>query len=81
LTEFQNAWSKASKALKGDDTSKHEITESKNKSEQESEDSTMKAAGKIAELAGHPLSHEQRKKCGPVVHYTFGTLQGGFTVE
>jgi hypothetical protein len=37
----------------------------------------MKAAGKLAEMIGPPLSHEQKKKLGPVVHYSFGTLQGG----
>jgi putative membrane protein len=36
----------------------------------------MKAAGKIASLAGRQLLHEQKKKAGPLVHYGFGTLQG-----
>jgi hypothetical protein len=77
MTEFQNAWSKASEALKERDASKDEASESKNKSEPEKEDSTMKAAGKIAELGGHPLSHEEKKRFGQVVHYSFGALQGG----
>ncbi len=38
---------------------------------------TMKAAGKLAEMIGRRLSHEQKKKLGAVVHYSFGTLQGG----
>jgi uncharacterized membrane protein YagU involved in acid resistance len=37
----------------------------------------VKAAGKLAEMIGRPLSHEQKKKLGPVVHYSFCTLQGG----
>jgi hypothetical protein len=45
--------------------------------EKEKEDSTMKAAGKIAKLAGRELSHEEKKKLGPVVHYSFGAGQGG----
>jgi putative membrane protein len=77
MTEFQNAWSRASKALKDRDASKDEPSESKNRNEQEREDSTMKAARKIAELPGHPLSHEEKKRFGPVVHYSFGALQGG----
>ena len=77
MTEFQNAWSKASKALKDSDASKNKQSELEKKSEQEKEDGTMKAIGKIAELAGHPLSHEQKEKFGPVVHYSFGALQGG----
>ena len=30
----------------------------------------------IAALSGRHLSHEQKKKLGPLVHYSFGTLQG-----
>jgi putative membrane protein len=72
MTEFQNAWSKASEALK----SRREEEPGERK-QQESEDATMKAAAKLGEAVGRPLSHEQRKKLGPVVHYMFGTLQGG----
>lgn len=42
------------------------------------EDATMKAAGAIAEpVSGEPLSHEQKEKGGPIVHYAFGALMGG----
>ena len=43
------------------------------------EDATMKMADEIAEIAtgGRHLTHEQRKKAGPVVHYAFGALMGG----
>ncbi len=78
MSEFQNAWSKASNALTserkenggGDEKQEHE-------KQQETEDATMKAAGKLAEMIGRRLSHEQKKKLGAVVHYSFGTLQGG----
>ncbi len=44
---------------------------------QESEDATMKAAGKVVRLAAHrELSHEQKKRLGPVVHYAFGASAG-----
>ena len=36
----------------------------------------MKAAGKISEEIGRPLSREERKKAGPWVHYAFGTSVG-----
>jgi hypothetical protein len=36
----------------------------------------MKAAGKVAEIAGHKLSHEHKKKAAPFVHYAFGTGMG-----
>ena len=73
MTQFQNAWSKASQELKasqGED-------EGQEQGGEEKEDATMKAAGKLAGLAGYELSHGQKKKSGPVIHYSFGTLQGG----
>ena len=43
------------------------------------EDATMKTADAIASTAqgGQHLSHEQREKGGPIVHYTYGALAGG----
>ncbi|HZP63042.1 MAG TPA: DUF1440 domain-containing protein [Terriglobales bacterium] len=44
----------------------------------ESEDATVKTAEKIYEsVFGRPLSPEQKKAAGPVVHYAFGTAMGG----
>lgn len=43
---------------------------------EQKEDSTMKAAGKISEEIGRPLSRKERKKAGPWVHYAFGTSVG-----
>ena len=38
----------------------------------------MKTASKIYETVfGEPLSPEQKKAAGPVVHYVFGTAMGG----
>jgi putative membrane protein len=71
MTAFQNGWSKATASLKGENNQQQEQHNG-----QESEDATMKVAGKLSEAVGHPLSHEQRKKFGPVVHYVFGTAQG-----
>jgi len=75
MTEFQNGWSAASKALNNGKAGGNSGAQEQ-QAEQEKEDATMKAAGKIAELMGHQLSHEQKKKLGPLVHYSFGTLQG-----
>ncbi len=72
MTAFQNGWSKTSQALKGN----HQQDQPSQQSGEESEDATMKVAGKLSEAVGHPFSHEQRKKFGPVVHYAFGTAQG-----
>src|SRR5580698_2143570 len=43
------------------------------------EDATMKAADAIVNVitGGRHLSHEQKEKAGPVVHYAFGALMGG----
>jgi len=43
------------------------------------EDATMKAAEGIVHTVTRRqhLSHEERKKAGPVVHYAFGALAGG----
>ena len=72
MTQFQNLWSKASEKLNhnGNHSSSSE------QSEPEQEDATMKAAGKLAELARHRLSRDEKKKLGPLVHYAFGTGMG-----
>jgi putative membrane protein len=71
MTQFQNVWNKISEKIQKpgtEDKAKH--------AEEHKEDSTMKAAGKISEKIGHPLSREKRKKAGPLVHYAFGTSVG-----
>ncbi len=72
MTLFQNMWSKVSKKL----NSNGRAQSSDSGSGEEAEDDTMKAAGKMAEAAGYHLSHEQKKKAGPMVHYGFGTGMG-----
>jgi putative membrane protein len=43
----------------------------------ESEDATMKAADKIVSMPmGRHLTHEEKKKAGPIVHYSFGASMG-----
>jgi uncharacterized membrane protein YagU involved in acid resistance len=69
MTEFQNAWSKTAQAMQNGNHAREQ-------EQQESENATMKAAGKIAYIGGRELSREQKKKAGMVVHYSFGTLQG-----
>ena len=47
------------------------------KSEEESEDSTIKVADAVIWLVtGQHLSKEGKQKGGPIVHYAFGTLMG-----
>lgn len=73
MTQIQNAWSKAAQQMKS-----NKGTERQQQSgEQEKEDATMKAAGKVASLLGQELSHEKKQALGPVVHCGLGTLQGG----
>ena len=49
------------------------------KSQSDGEDATMKTADAIHSVftGGQHLSHEERAKAGPVVHYAFGALMGG----
>lgn len=48
-------------------------------SQSDGEDATMKTADAIVSTVtgGQHLTHEQREKGGPVVHYAFGALMGG----
>jgi putative membrane protein len=48
-------------------------------SQEPEEDATMKASESIVHevSGGRHLSHEERKKAGPAVHYGFGALMGG----
>ena len=47
--------------------------------ESDGEDATMKAADKIVEevTGGRHLTHTQRERGGPIVHYAMGALAGG----
>jgi hypothetical protein len=84
MTQFQNGWQKASKALKaannggtGNSKSKSQSQEEEpQQQEEQKEDATMKAARKVASLAGYRISLAQEKKAGPVVHYGFGASMG-----
>jgi putative membrane protein len=78
MNQFQKGWSKASKALqqKGH-PEEGKAEEQQQQSDSDSEDATMRTAEWIAgDVLHHPLTKEQRKKLGPVVHYSFGTLMG-----
>ena len=70
MSQFQNVWSKASQKLNGNGSAPPL------RPAEESEDATVKAAGKISEIAGHKLSREEKKKAGPLVHYGFGAAMG-----
>jgi putative membrane protein len=74
MSQFQNGWEKASKALEVE--KKGGSGKSKSASQSKKEDATMKAAGKVASLAGHPLSLTEEEKASPFVHYGFGTTMG-----
>ena len=78
MSQFQNGWEKASKALQAEKNggSGKSKSKSQSKKEEEKEDATMKAAGKVASLAGHHLSLAEEQKAGPYVHYGFGTTMG-----
>ena len=75
MSQFQTGWSSATKALER--AKKGQGRQEPNTEDSDAEDATMKTAGKIAEkVFHHPLSREQKKKLGPVVHYAFGASIG-----
>ncbi len=79
MSQFQNAWTEASKALqsKSEDGNQQDLrAQDKDNEREENEDATMKVAGKVAHATGHKLSHEQKKTAGPFIHYRFGTFIG-----
>src|ERR1700680_4087235 len=73
MSQFQNGWEKASKALQAEKNGGSGKSKSQSNKKEEKEDATMKAAGKVASLAGHPLSLAKEKKASLFVHYGFGT--------
>jgi putative membrane protein len=73
MNEFQVGCSAAAKKLKQNGNS----SKSNHQKSEESEDATMKTAGKISEtVLNRPLTKEQKKKGGPVVYYAFGAAMG-----
>jgi putative membrane protein len=76
MSQFQNGWQKASEALKEKNNNGTAKSKSQSHRQEEKEDATMKAAGKVAAFAGRPLTLEQKKKASPFVHYGFGASMG-----
>ncbi len=77
MTQFQNLWNKVYEEMHTPKTEEGgNRADAEQKEGEEKEDSTMKAAGKLSEEIGHPLSREERKQMGPWVHYAFGTSVG-----
>lgn len=73
MTQFQNGWSKAARAL----ASKNDSNDKSSEQGGDSEDATMKVAGALAHLAGRQLSFQEKRRAGLAVHYGFGALMGG----
>lgn len=74
MNQFQRAWNAAAERRyhhQGNNVDQQE-------SQAQGEDATMKAAGWISQAAfGKPLSRQEKKQLGPVLHYAFGALSGG----
>lgn len=69
MNEFQKGWDKAANAM-SDGKPKKKV--------EPAEYPTAKTAQAIAKtIVRKPLTQEQKRKAGPVVHYAFGTLLGG----
>jgi len=62
MGQFQNGWQKASKALQAGHNGGSAKSDSGKQSHHEAEDAAMKAAGKLAAVAGYKLTHEEKKE-------------------
>jgi hypothetical protein len=78
MTQFQNAWRKAAEksGFGSDGQEKPEARAQQQRESEQSEDATMKFAGKMARAAGKELTREQRGTASPFIHYGFGTAMG-----
>ena len=71
MNQFQALWSRLSQ--RGGQQPQQQKPE-----DQQEEDATMKTASALSEKFLHrPLTREQKKIAGPLVHYVYGTLIGG----
>ncbi len=71
---------KITESLMSDEDKQQQLKQQqKEQSSEPEEDATMKAAEGIVHTVsrGQHLSHEEREKAGPIVHYAFGALVGG----
>lgn len=77
MNQFQSLWGKVSEKLQDRNDEQQNRQKQQAQSSDGNEDATMKAAAKIASLIlGRELSHEEKRKAGPVVHYAFGAFSG-----
>ncbi|HEY1679736.1 MAG TPA: CbtA family protein [Candidatus Sulfotelmatobacter sp.] len=82
MSQFQNAWSRISARMKSDEDRANDAR--RQHSQESDEDATSKVVAKVARIAGHNLSDDQKQKGGSLVHYGFGTTMGllyGMTME
>jgi putative membrane protein len=81
MNEFQKAWAAAEKQITGG----KQVQQGDQNGGEDADDATMKTADRISELLqGRHLTHDEKKKAGPVVHYAFGAIMGavyGASVE
>lgn len=77
MTQFQSL---VTKIAEDDEKSRSKKSSGKKEGEsEEGDDATVKAATAISEnVFDHKLTKSEKKIAGPAVHYTFGTLSGGF---
>ncbi len=77
MTEAQKGWSKTSEAFKsGGRNGDRQKQAVQNQNHEKGEDSTIRAASKLASFVGCEIAPEQKKNAGSFVHYGFGTAMG-----
>jgi len=77
MNGFQKAWSKVTEASQHEREGENPQRSGGSGEQPKSDDATMKAANRIAKaVLNRELSHEEKEKAGPIVHYSFGALTG-----
>lgn len=73
---MENLGPQIQKAVQGSDSA---IKQQQPEDERAADDATMKTADAVvsAVTGGRHLTHGQKKKGGPIVHYSFGAMMGG----
>jgi putative membrane protein len=71
MNGFQKAWSKVTEASQHEREGENPQRSGGSGEQPKSDDATMKAANRIAKaVLNRELSHEEKEKAGPIVHYS-----------
>lgn len=77
MNQFQKGYAKASDAIKTRNGTKPEQRQENSRQASDSPDATMVTADRLSRsFLGHPLTRDEKRKGGPIVHYAFASAVG-----